>query len=106
MNIIDNLKNKENSMNYIDINLYIDTIKDSIIESENKIIKLAEKNNLEGIMKEREYILEKFETFIRAQLSKNTTEEYEKNLFLSYIKYYFKKINNFFQTYKDKNIRK
>ena len=106
MNIIDNLKNKENSMNYVDINLYIDTIKDSIIESENKIIKLAEKNNLEGIMKEREYILEKFETFIRAQLSKNKTEEYEKNLFLSYIKYYFKKINNFFQTYKDANFKK
>ena len=106
MNIIDNLKNKENSMNYVDINLYIDTIKDSIIESENKIIKLAEKNNLEGIIKEREYILEKFETFIRAQLSKNKTEEYEKNLFLSYIKYYFKKINNFFQTYKDANFKK
>ena len=105
MNIIDNLKNKENSMNYVDVNLYIDTIKDSIIESENKIIKLAEKNNLEGIMKEREYILEKFETFIRAQLSKNTTEEYEKNLFLSYVKYYFKKINNFLKIYKDSNFK-
>ena len=97
MEIINKLKMKENSLEYVDIKSYSMTIKDFIMDTENEINKLQlnEENNRELIKEKNKIIIEKFGTFINEQL-KNNIENYEKELILSYIKHYFNKINNYF----------
>ena len=106
MKIIDTLREKENSLEYVDIKLYIETIKNSIIVAEREINKLKEneEQNRELIKEKNKFILEKFGSMINVQLEKSN-EEYEKNINLSYIKLYFNKITNYFKNYVDDSFK-
>jgi len=106
MRIINVLKEKENSLEYVDIQLYQNTIKNSIIETERALIKLKEKEetNRELIKEKNKFIIEKLGNFINEQLNHNT-KEYEKNIILSYIKFYFNKISNYFNNYVDHSFK-
>lgn len=106
MEIMNVLREKENSLENVDIKLYIDTIKDSIIETERKIIKLKEneEQNKDLIKEKYKFIIQKLGSMIVEQLERNN-EEYEKNLILSYIKFYFNKISNYFKNYVDDSFK-
>jgi len=118
MTIIDKLKNIENSMKYIEDILYSGTIKDSILEEENIINDLKKNENInKKIIKEKQkLIIDKFYSFIIEKLPKlykikkndeeNEEEDriiIEKKLILSYIKYLFNKISNYFKNYEEDN---
>ena len=117
--IIDQLKQLENSMEYFEDTLYIDTIKESIIEAEN-VINNSQKNQINNkeIKEKNKYIIVTFGNFINKKLNeiyefnnenKENKEENKKQyeqklkLLLSYIKYYFKKIANYFKNYVEDN---
>ena len=104
MRIINVLKEKENSLD--DIQLYQNTIKNLIIEAEKSLIKLKknEETNRELIKAKNQFIIEKLGNFINEQLNHNT-KEYEKNIILSYIKFYFNKISNYFKNYVDDSFK-
>ena len=106
MEIINALREKENSLENVDIKLYIDTIKDSIIGTEKKIIELKEneEQNRELIKEKYKFIIQKLGSMIVEQLERNN-EEYEKILILSYIKFYFNKISNYFKNYVDNSFK-
>ena len=106
MEIIDILKEKQNSLKYADIQLYQNTIKNSIIEAEREINKLKknEETNKELIKEKNKYIIEKLGNFITEQLY-NNQKEYEKKIILSYIKFYFNKIANYFKNYVDDDFK-
>ena len=74
MKIINALRKKENSLEYVDIKLYIETIKDSIIETERKIFKLKENEELN-----KELIKEKYKLSYKNW--KKTTKNMKKILF-------------------------
>ena len=67
MLIINELKDIENSMEYIEDMLYIEEIKDSIIEAQNKIneLKKNEGENKERIKEIKKSIIYQFNTFIK-----------------------------------------
>ena len=67
----------EKFIDYVNINLYQDTIKDLIIEAEDCITKLNRKKeiNLKIIMKENKIILEKFGNFICNLIKQNKIEK-------------------------------
>lgn len=100
---INKFKEIENSIDYVDINLYKDTIKDLVVKTEEYIINLSKRNNidLKQIKENNKLILEKFGNFIQNQLKQNIITNYEQKLILSYIKYYFIKLTNYLQIYKD-----
>ncbi len=122
-NILNELKNTQNSIEYIEDILYNDTIKNSILEEENIIIELKKnKNTNKQIIKEKKkLIITKFRDFIKEKMLKLYEEnkkdnieeeeekeekerkEIEKKLLLSYIKYYFKLISNYFKNYDEDN---
>ena len=106
MTIINALKEKENSLEYVDIQLYQNTIKNSIIEAEKALIKLKENEeiNRELIKEKNKFIIEKLGNFINEQLEHNQ-KEYEKKIILSYIKFYFNKISNYFKNYVDDSFK-
>ena len=107
MEIINKLRDKENSLEYVEIKPYSMILKDFIIEEENEIYKLKERKekNKELIKQKNKLILEKLKIFINGfineQLTNGKIKNYEKKLFLSYIKYYFNKINKYFTKYKN-----
>ena len=107
LDFINELKQMEKFVEYVDIKLYQDTIKDLIIEAEDCLTKLNRKKdiNIKIIMEENKLILEKFGNFICNLIKQNKIEKYEQNLILSYIKYYFNKLADFFQTYKDDSFK-
>ena len=102
-NFIIKLKEKENSLSYIDINLYKDTIKDLIIDAEDWINTFSERKDTDiRLMKEKnKLILEKLGNFICMQIQNEKINNCEQKLILSYIKYYFTKLADFFQDYED-----
>ena len=106
INFIIKLKEIENSINYVDINLYKDTIKDLIMKTEYNIIKLSKRENIDfaQIKENNRLILKNFGNFIENKLEQKN-ENYEKKLILSYIKYYFKKLSDYFQIYIDNSFR-
>ena len=106
MQIINKLREKENSFEYFDNQSYIETIKDSIIEAEGSIIILKEneEKNRTLIKDKNKFIIEKFGSFINEQLH-NMQKLSEKNIILSYIKYYFNKISNYFKNYLDDSFK-
>ena len=107
INFINKLKEIENTINYVDINLYKDTIKDLIMKTEYKIIKLSKRENIDfdKIKENNRLILKNFRNFIKNKLEQSKNENYEKKLILSYIKYYFMKLSDYFQTYNDYSFR-
>jgi hypothetical protein len=129
--IMNALKNKENSIEYIEDELYRDTIKDLILKGEKEINDLkikenGENNNKETIREKNKFIIEKFYTFIKEKLvkfnegnknninqgeenniiqeEKNNRRKYESKLILSYIKYYFKKVVYYLKNNKNDKI--
>ena len=84
MTIINVLKEKENSLEYVDIQLYQNTIKNSIIEAEKALIKLKEneETNRELIKEKNKFIIEKLGNFINEQLEHNQKEYEKKNNFI------------------------
>ena len=118
MLIINDLRNTENSMEYIEDILYSDKIKDLILDEENKISELKKNENInkQKIKEKKKIIIEKFRCFINEKLLKlykpneNAEEDeeadnnaIEQKLILSYIKYYFKIISDYFKNYEEDN---
>ena len=116
MLIINDLRNTENSMEYIEDILYSDKIKDLILDEENKISELKKNENInkQKIKEKKKIIIEKFRCFINEKLLKlykpneNAEEDeeadnnaIEQKLILSYIKYYFKIISDYFKNYEE-----
>lgn len=85
------LKLKDNSLENVDIGKEINKLKKNITHNE------------ELIKEKHKSIIDKFGVFINEQLRNSKIENYEKKLILSYIKYYFNKINTFFKKYNDKS---
>ena len=122
-NILNELKNTQNSIEYIEDILYNDTIKNSILEEENIIIELKKNKNTnkQAIKEKKKLIITKFRDFIKEKMLKlyeankkdnieeeeekeeKERKEIEKKLLLSYIKYYFKLISNYFKNYDEDN---